>query len=351
MMRLISVLLVGLGVIIPLGILEVSLYVLDSNVERTKHTYGRSLSGQRYSAGPCVHGWCAPPGVYPDVQRRIISGPREGEQIYGVTYSINEDGFRFNRGAPVVRPAASLIVNFFGGSFIFGEGLNDHETVPVFLSELSNGKITTNNYGFHGYGVHNALKMLEEGVPARSNINILLIGDFHVRRALCKPAWTRYHPRYAMRGGRVSFEGRCDSANNQSASAVRSQWLIPSVFHNTRIYGRIKSLVSSIVLSEDMELFLGLIGRFAQLSLERGEIPIVMLLPDSSPVTSVFVSTERSVSNFLEATGAPYLIDAVPGTDEYQIDRLEAHPNAEANILRSKQVYQYLVEQQMIGSP
>ena len=47
-------------------------------------------------------------------------------------------------------------LNFFGGSFAFGFGLNDNETMPYLLQKyLKNWKIE--NYGINGYGVHQML--------------------------------------------------------------------------------------------------------------------------------------------------------------------------------------------------
>ena len=77
----------------------------------------------------------------------------DGEIVYDVVYTIGPDGFR--------RSAASgdAPISVFGGSFTFGEGLADNETLPYFLSDLTGKEVK--NYGIHGYGLHQALYLLQ----------------------------------------------------------------------------------------------------------------------------------------------------------------------------------------------
>ncbi len=55
-------------------------------------------------------------------------------------------------------------VLFFGGSFTFGEGLNDNETMPYSVGIKMKGKYQVYNFGFHGYGPHQMLSAIEHNM-------------------------------------------------------------------------------------------------------------------------------------------------------------------------------------------
>jgi hypothetical protein len=79
--------------------------------------------------------------------------------LYEVTYSIGLSGLRV--GPPRQGEVSAGAVLFFGGSFTFGEGVNDDETLPYRVNELLDGKYRTYNFGFPGYGPHQMLALLE----------------------------------------------------------------------------------------------------------------------------------------------------------------------------------------------
>lgn len=73
-----------------------------------------------------------------------------GEEIYDVTYSF-ADG---RRVTPDSDPTSQQYSLFLGGSFTFGEGINDTETLPYYYNQHYSQKRKIRNYGFHGYGTH-----------------------------------------------------------------------------------------------------------------------------------------------------------------------------------------------------
>lgn len=84
---------------------------------------------------------------------------------YDVAYTTNPYGLRISpRDA---HPPESYSddhfknVVFFGCSFTLGEGVKDDETFPYLVEEKSHGKYRTYNFGFHGYGPHQMLRVLE----------------------------------------------------------------------------------------------------------------------------------------------------------------------------------------------
>lgn len=133
-------------------------------------------------------------GVLPNVSGKSISrNKRTGEIIYDVTYSTNENGWR---KIPSSNANSKKCFLFFGDSFTYGEGLNDDETLPFFFGkEMKDYQIF--NFGYHGYGPHQALALILSGEVERvlsdkkcESINALYESLIdHIKRANGFSAW------------------------------------------------------------------------------------------------------------------------------------------------------------------
>lgn len=98
-----------------------------------------------------------------------ISKKMVGDKVlYDVVYTTNQYGLRVEPHdlAPSKNSLSNDYKNvvFFGGSFTFGEGVNDNEALPYLLEELSAGKYRAYNFGFHGYGPQQMLRIIETGL-------------------------------------------------------------------------------------------------------------------------------------------------------------------------------------------
>jgi hypothetical protein len=156
-------------------------------------------------------------------------GPRPGttlkikklrgeETLYDVTYRIGVNGLRISGepGAPV-SPAAQNVL-FFGCSFTFGEGVEDAESLPYAFATKSGGAFIAHNFGFHGYGPHQMLAILEQereraAVPADSPtphaVHLALLPG-HIDRALGRVGWDVAGPRYVLDAaaeGGIAYSG------------------------------------------------------------------------------------------------------------------------------------------------
>ena len=118
------------------------------------------------------------------------------DPVYRVTYTINEHGLRVTPRPE--EPGGDCVV-FFGGSFTFGEGLSDGESLPYLVGSAGN---QTYNFGFHGYGAHHMLAALESGIVesivqcSAPRVIYQAIYD-HIRRATGGASWT-FGPRYVL---------------------------------------------------------------------------------------------------------------------------------------------------------
>ena len=200
---------------IAIGIVEIALTVRDMVATVSIKKYGANLTED---LGPATHD---PNSDYP---KRYFSKNRNGTAItgthtarlldskggviYDVQYSIGADGFRIT---PSIDENSKIIVNFYGCSFMFGEGLNDWETIPFFVSRQLNS-VRVNNYGFHGFGANNALDIMESTRDLIvGQLNFFLTAPWHAPRGSCKPSWVTGFPRYIMKDDSVLKSGNCRS--------------------------------------------------------------------------------------------------------------------------------------------
>lgn len=92
--------------------------------------------------------------------------------VWDVTYTTD----RFGRRNTVshVKKAASGVAVFFGCSFLFGEGSEDHQTIPSQFCKFATN-LNAINYGVPGWGTQHMLALLQSGkLPARISGPVLL---------------------------------------------------------------------------------------------------------------------------------------------------------------------------------
>ena len=92
---------------------------------RAAYTKGYSLPF-RQNGGPLGY------AAFPDRQVRAWKTVGE-ERVYDAVYGISPEGIRVTPGDSA-RPDEGQTFVFFGGSYAFGEGLNDDETLPFYFA-------------------------------------------------------------------------------------------------------------------------------------------------------------------------------------------------------------------------
>lgn len=102
----------------------------------------------------------------PNTTATAHKSTQSGKSLYNVSYTTDELGWRIT---PSSKLDSSSCVLFFGDSFTIGEGVQDNETLPFYfgraLGKQANARIY--NFGFHGYGPHQALALVQSGEIAR----------------------------------------------------------------------------------------------------------------------------------------------------------------------------------------
>ncbi len=281
----------------------------------------------------------------PNVYAANLTDP-SGRAIYDVIYTIGADGFRVTP-RPVDDPLTRI--NLFGGSFTFGQGVEDEETVAAVLAEALSAT-EVRNFGQPGYGVHQAVAILESGRDTAGEINILLTSGNHVRRSDCSSRMAVSTPRYVrLPDGKVMRDGFCSNRVKTLLDQVLSRWLFYQWI--------LASVTTAWELDADAwSLYAALVNRFIAISQERGQVAIVAQLPDYGAETRF--AWKRFASTLLKDGHLVVDISLADAqgvlADKYVLDRrFDLHPSAEANRVRGLILAEYvrpILEDQAIGN-
>jgi hypothetical protein len=180
------------------------------------------------------------------------------EIVYEASYTINDKGVRSTnyQSNEVATP-----ILFFGGSFIFGEGVSDDETAAAKIEQQSEGTYRVHNFGFIGYGPHQMLAILENSlerpvlgdhIPAYA---FYLAIDDHVRRIAGLAPWDGNGPKYELDlYGNAVYVGQFHQHPSRKIINLLNRSLI---FQNKVAY--------HLTDSEDEDLFASIVAQSAAL--------------------------------------------------------------------------------------
>jgi hypothetical protein len=255
----------------------------------------------------------------------------EGKTIYDVVYTIGDDGFRIT---PSAQSGERTHINFFGCSFMFGEGLDDNETMPFFFQAMAN-HVSVKNFGSSGYGVHQALRILESDRDTTADINFLLTSPWHAERSACGPVYSKGSPRYRLADdGAVVLDGSCLGTN-----------IFSRIMTHSRIY-QLARQVQKVDQDLEIDLYLAIIGRIKQLSRKAHQRFIVgFIKADNAWFTGTY-SNDKMVGKLAEMGIEVIDLTLAPSAEEISEDlfihALDKHPSAKANETRAKILKQHL---------
>jgi hypothetical protein len=128
----------------------------------------------------------------------------DDELAFEATYSTDEYGRRIT---PVEHDEErDNFLLFFGDSFVFGQGVNDNETLPFYMAELA-PQYKPYNYGVMGYGPQGMLAKLQDNqiskeIDKDKGILVYIIINDHFIRAIgsmrVHNTWGHSMPFYAL---------------------------------------------------------------------------------------------------------------------------------------------------------
>jgi hypothetical protein len=155
--------------------------------------------------------------------------------VYDVTYTIKH-GIRYT---PNSNPSSIKTAVFLGCSVTFGEGVNDTSTLPYYFNEYARGEYDVYNYGFHGYGTHHMLAIveskLEVDLPKSNTGNTVVFYSFipdHIRRSAGYSKWDQNGPHYEIKEGKLVRQGNF----SRSSSLLLNSKLLTKIWQSSYTY-------------------------------------------------------------------------------------------------------------------
>jgi len=167
-----------------IGLLMISVMTIVFLLEVVFYCINQSSLGQRELIGDYI---VDDPdvGYKPKASSKeiIIKKSRDGTAIYNVTYTTD----KHSRRITLQKNSTDSHLLFFGGSFVFGVGLNDDESLPYYLSGITDHSVY--NYGGSGYGPNMMLAQLSKDsfvneIKEKKGAAIYAYIDNHVRRVI-----------------------------------------------------------------------------------------------------------------------------------------------------------------------
>lgn len=274
--------------------------------------------------------WTLGYGPTPGIRVRSISYD-SSHLIYDAIYTITSNGLRKTRFTPSSSQKAVLL---FGCSFTFGEGVSDSFT---FASQLQKELPTHQvyNFGFHGYGPHQMLRILEKNMEAipLANKQVPTHAFYtslydHPTRAAGKTAWDIAGPLYEMNEeGVLQYQGRFNSLLwIKILRQLRKSRLIDFIYTSMKVK---KSQTSDLSASHDLKRYFGIVERARDLFEKRyhGKFIVLLWWTDEKSLPKV-------ISGF-EARGIHWVNLLEKATQNHSLESLlipgDGHLNQEAN--------------------
>ena len=282
-------------------------------------------------------------GALPNVSGKSISrSKRTGEIIYDIAYSTNENGWR---KIPSSNANSKKCFLFFGDSFTYGEGLNDDETLPFFFGKkMKDYQIL--NFGYHGYGPHQALALILSGEVERvlsdkkcESINALYESLIdHIRRANGLAWWEQGYkniPKFKIINNQVVWI----NANKNLKEKI-------NLTHELSLtkYGRKSYLLKMLDMQtykfkqEYNELYFAILSTMENELKARLNASFTLFLWDTSNLSKDLEKREfKAILKWLKNGQMQYFLMSQVADDykdnrlKYGIHKDDLHPNALAN--------------------
>ena len=225
---------------------------------------------------------------------------------------------------------------FFGGSFTFGEGVDDRSAMPYIVGTLQHNKVY--NYGFHGYGPHQMLSAIDNGmIGCKPKSVVYQAVSAHVARSAEASSWDSHGPMYVLRNGQLKYNGHFDNQKeieytimNKAVSQLEKSYLYIRFIKKSTDY--------------DINLFLAIVdGSRRKLVEIFPEVQFHVILWDH-PDDAVYLKVrdgleQRSIKFHLVSDMLP----GYPSDMERYVIKHDGHPNPIAHQLMAEYIVKNMV--------
>lgn len=287
------------------------------------------------------------PGVY---QSRKLAG--DGSVVYTAEYTIGEDGFRvtpqYGWTALNADASSNARINFLGDSFTFGEGVNDNQTMEYYFGALAQkyGKpVLVKNYGVHGWGMHQALAILQSDLDTKAQLQFALTSPWHASRSACADFYSLGSPKYILQAdGLVKRNGYCRSFGwvEHSPKAIRGLITSSKIFNLI-----VDSLLTTSDQDQQIRLYLGILNTIQKELANKGQpFKLGFIKADKSWFVGSY--NNEKVFKAIQDMGIDVVDMTLAPSNEalekkYYIHELDKHPSPAGNEARA-QILRTLVQ-------
>ena len=193
-----------LALLMGLGVFALGILLAEGTFYALNRYQSRSVGGEESTSGRLFEydealGSKHLPNVQVSVRNKV-----HGKLVYDVKYSTDAYGRRIT---PVEHPELRTnFLLFMGCSFTFGQGVNDHETLPFYVARLA-PTYNPYNYGVMGYGPQSILEKLQSQeiaseIKERQGALIYTFIDHHIDRVVGSRqvvnSWGAHMPFYKL---------------------------------------------------------------------------------------------------------------------------------------------------------
>lgn len=193
------------------------------------------------------------------------------EAVYIATYTIDKDGWRATPEAP----AGADTYLFIGDSCVFGQGLNDDQTLAAQFAKANGFKVGTANLSAPGYGPNHLVRAFEAGLldryldrPVKAVVTWIKPPD--LARVTGDETWLKSSPRYALENGTVRYTG----------TFSEHRWRHPVeglAYLASEQFAFIRAIGMRQRQELQADLIVALIGRLHALARERFGAPLIVI--------------------------------------------------------------------------
>ncbi len=266
--------------------------------------------------------------------------------LWDVVYTFDSNRLRASPPSDTAHSLGTIL--FFGGSFTFGSGVQDHETAPFLTGMKTHGMYRVYNFAYRGYGPHQMLSAIEQGmvqsvVQGVPNYAIYQCVPGHVMRCAGMVNWDQHGPRYVLdENGKAIRNGRFGDQVDQSGETLKQMM-------SAQLR---KSLVLHRVLGEDyhfnpanVRLFLEVIDKSKRLLESRYPgIEFHVLFWDHVTDRRWLSVTEALIGRGMQVHLISEILPDFPNyLSKYAAAQHDGHPNALAHEILAEYISQQIV--------
>ena len=220
------------------------------------------------------------PGIYNHYKKD------SDEFIFNQNYKINNGNFRMNKLIENSNDKA-LKASFFGGSDIFGWGLNENETLPYLFYE-QNKDYNVFNYGIIGGAINQNLEMIRKNNNYLGDVNVIVTSSYQLPRIACNRDYSFNAPTFKIINNELKFDGYCIfSFLNLNFQVPR---IIGSIINRSETIKLLNKVFTNEINRENIRIYSEIIREIKKITDKNNKDLIILYYGSDSKIDKEIIS-------------------------------------------------------------